>query len=59
MRWPSRSSALALVSDLSLNVFLSMSLMSMQLWTLGGLGPSLVAFFIDLANAVAICWLVR
>ena len=43
MRWPFRTRSLALVSDLSLNVFLSMSLMSMQLWTLGGLGPSLVA----------------
>jgi ESS family glutamate:Na+ symporter len=41
--WPSRTRSLALVSDLSLNVFLSMSLMSMQLWTLGGLGPALVA----------------
>lgn len=40
--WPTRSRALALVSDLSLNVFLAMSLMSMQLWTLGGLGPALV-----------------
>jgi glutamate:Na+ symporter, ESS family len=40
--WPSRTRALALVSDLSLNVFLSMSLMSMQLWTLGGLGVSLI-----------------
>jgi len=41
--WPSSTRGLALVSDLSLNVFLSMSLMSMQLWTLGGLGPALVA----------------
>lgn len=40
--WPTRSKALALVSDLSLNIFLAMSLMSMQLWTIGGLGPSLV-----------------
>ncbi|PZQ82946.1 MAG: sodium/glutamate symporter [Ancylobacter novellus] len=40
--WPTRTRALALVSDFSLNVFLSMSLMSMQLWTLGGLGTSLV-----------------
>lgn len=40
--WPTRTRALALVSDLSLNIFLSMSLMSMQLWTLGGLGTSLV-----------------
>ncbi len=43
LTWPSRTRALALVSDLSLNVFLAMSLMSMQLWTLGGLGPALVA----------------
>jgi len=42
MPWPTRSKALALVSDLSLNVFLAMSLMSMQLWTLGGLGGALV-----------------
>jgi ESS family glutamate:Na+ symporter len=40
--WPTRTRALALVSDLSLNVFLAMSLMSMQLWTLGGLGIALV-----------------
>ena len=43
MRWPTRTRALALISDLSLNVFLAMSLMSMQLWTLGGLGLALVA----------------
>jgi ESS family glutamate:Na+ symporter len=42
-QWPTRSRALALISDLSLNVFLAMSLMSMQLWTLGGLGLALVA----------------
>ena len=37
IEWPTRSRALALISDLSLNIFLAMSLMSMQLWTLGGL----------------------
>ena len=42
LRWPTRTRALGLVSDLSLNVFLAMSLMSMQLWTLGGLGPALI-----------------
>jgi ESS family glutamate:Na+ symporter len=42
LRWPTRTPALALISDLSLNVFLAMSLMSMQLWTLGGLGPVLI-----------------
>lgn len=40
--WPTRTAALALVSDLSLNVFLAMSLMSLQLWTLSGLGFALV-----------------
>jgi ESS family glutamate:Na+ symporter len=42
IEWPTRTRALALISDLSLNIFLAMSLMSMQLWTLGGLGPALV-----------------
>jgi ESS family glutamate:Na+ symporter len=42
LAWPTRTRALALVSDLSLNIFLAMSLMSMQLWTIGGLGPSLM-----------------
>lgn len=40
--WPTRSRALSLISDLSLNVFLAMSLMSMQLWGLGGLGLALI-----------------
>jgi glutamate:Na+ symporter, ESS family len=42
IEWSTRTRALALVSDLSLNVFLAMSLMSMQLWALGGLGLALV-----------------
>jgi glutamate:Na+ symporter, ESS family len=46
LRWPSRSPALALISDLSLNIFLAMSLMSMQLWTLAGLGPALVVVLV-------------
>jgi ESS family glutamate:Na+ symporter len=54
LRWPTRTRALALVSDLSLNIFLAMSLMSMQLWTLGGLGPALVVVLaIQTAAAVA------
>ncbi len=40
--WPARTPALAVLSDYSLNIFLAMSLMSMQLWTLSGLaGPLL------------------
>lgn len=38
LTWPERSRSLALISDLSLGLFLAMSLMSLQLWTLGGLG---------------------
>ncbi len=34
MPWPSQTPTLALVSDLSLGLFLSMSLMSLQLWAL-------------------------
>jgi ESS family glutamate:Na+ symporter len=32
--WPSRTTALALIAEVSLGVFLAMSLMSVQLWTL-------------------------
>lgn len=42
-RWPARTKALALVSDFSLQLFLAMSLMSMQLWALADLaGPLLI-----------------
>jgi ESS family glutamate:Na+ symporter len=36
--WPTNTPSLALISDLSLGLFLAMSLMSLQLWTLAGLG---------------------
>ena len=43
IRWPARTRALAIVSDFSLGIFLAMSLMSMQLWTIAGLaGPLLL-----------------
>ena len=54
LQWPTRTRGLALISDLSLNVFLAMSLMSMQLWTLGGLGLALIAVLaVQTAAAVA------
>ncbi|MBB3929464.1 ESS family glutamate:Na+ symporter [Kaistia hirudinis] len=56
LAWPTRTRGLALVSDLSLNIFLAMSLMSMQLWTLGGLGPSLV-LVIGLQTVVAVIYM--
>jgi ESS family glutamate:Na+ symporter len=37
IKWPSRTPALALIAEVSLGVFLAMSLMSMQLWTLADL----------------------
>ena len=40
--WPSRTRALAIISDYSLSVFLAMSLMSMKLWTLSELGGPLL-----------------
>jgi ESS family glutamate:Na+ symporter len=43
MQWPTGSHSLALISDVSLGLFLSMSLMSLQLWMLAGLaGPMLL-----------------
>lgn len=42
LNWPAGSRSLALVSDVSLGVFLAMSLMSLQLWTIASLaGPIL------------------
>ena len=51
MPWPARSRALAVVSDFSLSIFLSMSLMSMQLWSLSGLGGPLA--FVMVLQVVA------
>jgi ESS family glutamate:Na+ symporter len=57
--WPAHSSALAVVSDVALGVFLAMSLMSLQLWTLQGLGGPLllilaVQFLIAFAYALLV-----
>lgn len=57
--WPAHSSALAVVSDAALGVFLAMSLMSLQLWTLQGLGGPLllilaVQFLIAFGYALAV-----
>ena len=42
IEWPARSRALAVVSDYCLSIFLAMSLMSVQLWTLSGMGATLL-----------------
>ncbi|BCH31113.1 sodium/glutamate symporter [Mesorhizobium sp. L-8-10] len=57
MYWPTRSRPLALISDLSLNIFLAMSLMSMRLWTLGGLGPALV-LVLGVQTVVAVFYII-
>jgi ESS family glutamate:Na+ symporter len=59
IHWPSRTKALALVSDFSLGLFLAMSLMSMQLWTIVGLaGPLMVILLLQTAAALAFVLLV-
>ncbi len=40
--WPAGTKSLAIISDYSLSIFLAMSLMSMQLWTLAGMGGPLI-----------------
>lgn len=42
LTWPARTRALAVISDYCLSVFLAMSLMSIQLWTLSGLGGPII-----------------
>jgi ESS family glutamate:Na+ symporter len=55
--WPSRTPALALISDYSLSIFLAMSLMSMQLWTLAGLAGPLLGI-LALQTFVAVIFIV-
>ncbi len=51
--WPSRTAALALIAEVALGVFLAMSLMSMKLWTIGGLaGPIAALLALQLLLAV-------
>lgn len=52
MTWPARSQSLAVLSDLALGIFLTMSLMSLQLWTLAGLaGPMLLILVLQIVVA--------
>ncbi|PLW69204.1 sodium/glutamate symporter [Pseudohalioglobus lutimaris] len=45
-QWPTGTRSLALVSDVSLGLFLSMSLMSLQLWALADLAGSIVILLV-------------
>jgi ESS family glutamate:Na+ symporter len=60
LEWPARSRSLAIVSDISLGVFLAMSLMSLQLWTIIDLaGPILLLLGAQFVVAFAFAyWLV-
>lgn len=52
--WPARSRSLAVVSDLALGVFLTLSLMSLKLWTLAALaGPLLALLAVQVAVTLA------
>jgi ESS family glutamate:Na+ symporter len=46
VHWPERSHSLSLIADLSLGLFLAMSLMSLQLWTLAGVGGSILLILV-------------
>lgn len=59
MRWPARTRALAIVSDFSLGLFIAMSLMSMQLWSIADLaGPLLILLALQALATVVFILLV-
>lgn len=53
LHWPARTKALAIVSDFSLGLFIAMSLMAMQLWSIADLaGPLLFILGLQAVAAV-------
>jgi ESS family glutamate:Na+ symporter len=59
MSWPSRTPSLALIAEVALGVFLAMSLMSMELWTLAVLaGPLLLMLMVQGVLLVAFAVLI-
>lgn len=53
LEWPARSRSLAVISDLALGIFLTLSLMSLQLWTVAGLaGPLFLILGLQVAFTV-------
>jgi ESS family glutamate:Na+ symporter len=46
VRWPSRDASLALIADLTLGIFLTMSLMSLRLWAVVGLAAPLFTILV-------------
>lgn len=52
IKWPARSKSLAVISELALGIFLTMSLMSLQLWTIAGLaGPMMIILVAQIVGA--------
>ena len=59
LNWPSRTPSLALIAELALGVFLALSLMSMQLWTIASFAGTLaVILALQLVVLVAFAILV-
>ena len=56
MEWPARTTELAMISELSLNIFLPMSLMAMKLWALDGLGLSILTV-LGIQTIVAVAYI--
>ncbi|AWZ01249.1 MAG: sodium/glutamate symporter [Rhodobiaceae bacterium] len=56
LHWPARTKALAVVSDFSLGLFIAMSLMAMQLWSIADLAGPLL-FILGLQAIVAVLFI--
>ena len=56
LRWPARTASLELLSSYSLSIFLAMSLMSMQLWTLAGMAGTLL-LVVAVQTVVAVAYI--
>ncbi|MEW5248236.1 sodium/glutamate symporter [Microbulbifer discodermiae] len=54
LNWPSGTPILALISDLSLGLFLAMSLMSLQLWTILDLAGPIVMLLVGQVLAITL-----
>jgi len=52
--WPGETASMALLADLSLGLFLAMSLMSMQLWALGGVFGTIMLLMLLQVTAVVL-----
>ncbi len=59
LNWHAKGTSLALIADISLGIFLSMSLMSMQLWVIADLaGPIITIIIVQFVVAVSVTMLI-